>query len=130
MNTSVADSPVPLVMIVEDDPSCLESLQVLVEADGICAVCASNGKVALDLLHTGMKPALIVLDLHMPIMDGFSFRREQLSDPAFADIPVVLLSADYNAHTYAQDLGVDAWLSKPADPSVLLDTIKQRCRAL
>ena len=81
---------------------------------------AGDGREALDRLHKGERPAVILLDLQMPVLDGWEFRREQGRDPALAPIPVVVVSA---AGAQAAP-GAAAHVQKPFQPEELLDVLR------
>jgi chemotaxis response regulator CheB len=83
----------PLVQVVDDDRDIREALCDLLEAWGYRTVAASNGHEAFKYLAVGEKPALIMLDLMMPVMDGLRFREEQLKHPQYSAIPVIAISA-------------------------------------
>lgn len=81
------------VMVVDDDASVREMLVEILQLSGLRVWCAANGRDALARLRCGdERPDAIVLDLEMPVMNGWQFRREQLRDPALADIPVLIAS--------------------------------------
>src|SRR5688572_25572172 len=87
------DAHVPArVLIVDDDQDLRESLQVLLERRGYATDTAEHGAEALEKIDPDAPPGLIVLDLMMPVMDGWQFRMKLLEDPRTADIPIVLLS--------------------------------------
>ncbi len=98
----------------------------LLTLEGYKAETVANGRDALEYLHQGDPPDLILLDLMMPIMDGWEFRRRQREDPALASVPVVVLSA--LDQTRAADLGGTAFLKKPLDFDRLLELVRQHCR--
>jgi CheY-like chemotaxis protein len=72
-------------------------------------------------------PSVILLDLMMPVMDGWQFRTEQLRDPALAAIPVILISADGTVREKAAALSAAAFLRKPIDVEQLLALVRQYC---
>ena len=83
------------ILLVEDDPDVRDSLQDILEDEGFDVVPASNGKQAIDFL-TMNEPAgaaLVILDLLMPMVSGWEVLERMSSDPALADIPVLVLSA-------------------------------------
>jgi signal transduction histidine kinase len=109
------------ILLVEDDRSIRDALQGLLEEEGYGIATAENGRQALELLKTSAAPDLIVLDLRMPVMDGWQFRAAQKNDPSFASIPVIALSADGSAKAEAID--AEAYLRKPVSMDALLDAI-------
>jgi CheY-like chemotaxis protein len=88
---------------------------LLLEGEGYTVRSAPNGREALDLLASPPHPHLILLDLWMPVMSGWDFRRHQLSDPALAGIPVVVLSATGDQAAAEESLGDVGYLQKPVD---------------
>jgi CheY-like chemotaxis protein len=80
------------ILVVDDDAAVVRPLARFLELEGFTPVTATNGLEALTYLRGGGGASVIVLDLRMPVMDGWAFRREQLRDPALARIPVVVLT--------------------------------------
>jgi CheY-like chemotaxis protein len=113
------------VLIVEDDADLREMMAQLLQLEGFQAETASNGREALQYLQQGDRPDVILLDLMMPIMDGWEFRRLQMRDPALKSVPVVVLSA-LDA-TRAVDLDGAAFLKKPLDFDRLLELVRRFC---
>jgi CheY-like chemotaxis protein len=102
-----------LVLVVEDHPDMRDALAEILSLEHFDVVTAEHGAEALRILATlPSVPRVIVLDLHMPVMDGFAFRRAQLADVELAGIPVVVLSADDAAARHARDLGVSIAVNK------------------
>jgi len=81
------------ILLVEDDEIIRRAMQMVLEWEGYQVDCASNGQEALDFLHAGARPSLILLDVMMPVLDGEQFRQQQKEDPALASIPVIVVSA-------------------------------------
>jgi CheY-like chemotaxis protein len=114
----------PVVLIIDDDVDALEALSLVLEEADYEIVRATNGLEALGQLgDRGGRCDLILLDLMMPVMNGWDFRRKQIANPAFAGIPVVLMSA--GARMACVDLGAVAYVAKPVEVSDLLATIAQ-----
>src|SRR5262245_8453392 len=115
------------ILIVEDDAATRDALTMVLSDEGYAVSSAANGLEAIDLLRQGAAPDLIILDLMMPVMDGWQFRREQQRDPALDGIPVLVLSADGGVAQKAAALGARGYVQKPVEMDTLLDAI-QRCR--
>jgi DNA-binding response OmpR family regulator len=114
------------VLIVEDDADLRDMMAQLLTLEGFDATTVSNGREALTYLKEHRTPKLILLDLMMPVMDGWEFRREQQRDPTIAEVPVVVLSALDRGR--AADLVADDFLKKPLDFDRLLDLVRSYCR--
>ncbi len=117
----------PTVFIIEDDVDTREMLAKFLELEGYHVELASNGRQALDLLSNGARACVIVLDLMMPVMDGVEFRRRQQALAEGADIPVLCLSAKYDAREIASSLGIEACLLKPFEPEAVADAVRRFC---
>jgi len=113
-----------LVMVVEDDEQIRETLTEILEYHGYDALAVSHGREALDQLAAGARPALILLDLMMPVMDGQEFRAEQLKQRELASIPVVVISAFRDLREAVREMRPSAVLHKPVDLSELLQVIE------
>jgi CheY-like chemotaxis protein len=116
------------VLIVEDDADVREALALLVEHSGYPAVTAADGRQALQLLGAGLRARLIILDLMMPVLDGWGFRAAQMRQPRFAAIPTVVCSAREDAGEQAEQMGALAGFVKPVDVDRVLALI-ERCTA-
>jgi len=112
------------IMVVEDDPDISDAITAVLEDNGYTVLVAGNGQEALDRLRAAAAlPRMILLDLTMPVLDGRQFRTAQQADPVLADIPVILLSAQMDVRSAAEEMGARAWLSKPVDVRSLLQLI-------
>jgi CheY-like chemotaxis protein len=120
-----ADSQCP-VLIVEDDEDLRDMMAQLLTIEGFDAATVSNGREALDYLQTSEKPHVILLDLMMPVMDGWEFRRQQKADPDLARVPVIVLSALDAGR--ASTVDATAFLKKPLDFDRLLELVRLHCR--
>ncbi|HEY5418048.1 MAG TPA: response regulator [Gemmatimonadaceae bacterium] len=114
------------VLIVDDDEAIRESLSEFLTDEGFDVKTANNGREAIDMLAGGLRPCAILLDLMMPVMDGWDFRAEQLLSPALADIPVALVSGfGFSAQSMrAQFPGIEL-LDKPVSMPHLLDFVRR-----
>lgn len=120
------------VMIVDDDLDLRELLSELIQDEGYEVVQASHGAEALALLRSGhLNPSLILLDLMMPVLDGWAFRRAQMEDPALREIPVIVLTADVSAPARAQSSGIGFadFLLKPVSIDLLLQRVNENTRS-
>lgn len=116
------------ILVIDDDPDIRETLIEVLEDAGHETLAAANGNEALRTLRTTESPpCLILLDLMMPIMDGRTFREEQLKDPALAAIPVVVLSAFRDAADTANELSAQAHLPKPVSLDALMRVVDTYC---
>ncbi len=119
-----------LILIVEDDGDIREDLADILRNEGFEVVTASNGQEACERLRgPSALPGLILLDLMMPIMDGWQFRAEQLKDASLAQIPVIVLSGAADIRKEATALGAAGYASKPFKLDALLGTIRRTCLA-
>jgi len=114
------------ILVIEDDTATRDALTLMLSSQGFTTTGAANGQEALDLLRDAPHPDLILLDLMMPIMDGWQFRRAQLGDPRLAAIPVVVLSADGNVQQKATSIHAAGFVQKPVDVEDLLKVIQQQ----
>ena len=116
------------VLLVDDDFGILDAIADFLEEEGFSVVSASNGIDALNRLRSGLHVDVVVLDLMMPLMDGWSFRVEQLADPALRDTPVVIVSAcRFTRDTIRHELNAYDALSKPLELAHFLETLKALC---
>lgn len=112
-------------MIVEDDDSIRETLKVFLEYEGYSVIAAENGQQALQFLATIDTPGLILLDLMMPVMDGWQFLETcRRSQTEISRVPVVVITAYAEK---AQSVGVEAVVKKPVDLDILLNKVKFYC---
>jgi CheY-like chemotaxis protein len=114
------------ILLVEDDLDARDSLTMVLEGMGHSVVCASNGREAIDQLQREPQACLILLDLMMPIMNGWEFRTLQKSDPRLSQIPTIVLSA-LNDPDKLPNSDVVAYFVKPIIPEDLLATVDQYC---
>jgi CheY-like chemotaxis protein len=110
------------ILVVDDDPDAREALSELCRLEGYEAASAENGLVALDEIHgRRVCPALILLDLYMPVMDGHTFLCQARKDSSTANVPIIVMTGDLGA----QPSGADAILRKPLKPEFLFQMIRR-----
>jgi CheY-like chemotaxis protein len=119
----MATTPLPQVLVVDDDDATRAVVALALRQTGYEVALAANGREALDLLRQGPRQALILLDLLMPVMDGWRFLEEQRGDPRLADIPVIVLSAAGDIPRLAADLGPYRYVEKPLLLDELLEAV-------
>ena len=113
------------VLIVDDDRSLRDALEIVFRAEGYGVATAGQGQQALDRLRGGLDPCVILLDLTMPVKDGWQFRDEQLRDPNLARIPVIVCSGRDGAETLR--LGIEHHLRKPIGFEQVLALVERYC---
>jgi CheY-like chemotaxis protein len=117
---AVDDGRIRRILVVDDEPQLRATIREALHLEGYDVVEAGNGAEALTLLASA-RPDAIVLDLWMPVMDGWEFRRAQLA--AYPRIPVVVLSALDLSNERLDELGADALIGKPFDLEVLFGAV-------
>jgi len=115
------------ILIVEDDEDVRECLAAFLEGEGYHVMEAEDGREALVRLRSSSDVCLILLDLFMPVMNGWAFRAEQLRDPALATIPVIVISADAGTKQKATALGAVDSMVKPIEFDRLLEAVTHHC---
>lgn len=112
------------ILLVEDDPDVRDAVAESLEDHGYRVLLAAHGEEALQQLRrSSVRPSLILLDLMMPVMDGWHFREEQKKDPLLADIPVVALTA----HGNLREFDANDHLRKPISLETLLGVVDRFC---
>jgi CheY-like chemotaxis protein len=113
------------ILVVEDDADAREMMVRLLDLSNYHVEAATNGRDALDRLRAGVLPDVILLDMMMPVMDGWTFLSEQRRDADLAAIPVIVLSAA--GQDTLRSIEGAAVLTKPCDHDVLLAVIDAHC---
>jgi len=111
------------VLEVDDDPDIREMVSKLLLSEGYEVVSAVHGQDALEKMEGGFRPDVILLDLMMPVLNGFDVLRVMRRTPRWSSIPVVIVSANQGLDLVAR--GTAAIISKPFDLDVLLNTVRQ-----
>jgi CheY-like chemotaxis protein len=118
-----------MILVVDDDLDIREALAAVLESAGYTVQLAENGKAALEALGKGPLPSLILLDLMMPVMDGWQFREHQRESETLRSIPVVIISAGGKVEEKAENLDAAGWLRKPLTIPVLLAEVQRALSA-
>jgi CheY-like chemotaxis protein len=113
-----------MLLLVDDDCELRETLKEFLALQGYIVQGASNGSEALQLCRgSDTPPELILLDLMMPVLDGWGFLGERGKDPRLASIPVVMVSGSSGIERKAKEAGATAVITKPVEPHALLEMI-------
>mgnify|MGYP001180488627 CR=1 FL=1 len=113
------------VLVVDDDLDTRSAMVEALEAQGYRVATATNGERALEQLKRGLKPQVVLLDLHMPVMDGATLCTHVLEDPELKEIPLLILSSDRAAAAQLTRQGAAGFLPKPLQVESLLATVKR-----
>ena len=117
------------ILVVEDEVDIRSMVGMALRIAGFRVAEAANGREALTRLREDTPLGLILLDLRMPIMNGWEFREEQLRDVALSTIPVVVMSGDGNVAAIAEAINAGDYLTKPIALGRLLATVRRHCAA-
>lgn len=115
------------IMIVDDSPTILASMQTILERAGHAVTKASSGEEAVGTLKGGLKPDLVITDYHMGAMNGIDLVREVRRLPGLTFVPILMVTTEsqQEKRTDAKAAGATGWLVKPVQPEALLQVIKQ-----
>ena len=115
------------VLVVEDDLDIRETCRQILELEGYDVLTAANGQQAFEILRScQVRPALILLDMMMPVMNGWEFLKSRCADPGASTIPVVVVTAAGQMGNFEAST-VQGFLKKPIELDTLLDTVKKFC---
>lgn len=114
------------ILVVEDDDGIRDVMRFALETEGYSVFTAANGKEGLEMLPRMSKPCLILLDLMMPVMDGWEFSEALEKDMVMATIPIVVVSAFGDRK---QPIGSKGLIKKPVDLEMLLQIAGRWCGA-
>ena len=115
----------PTILVVEDDPDLRLVHSEILSHEGYTVLAASDGVEALELVETEDPPAVILLDLRMPRMNGWDLAERLRRRPGWRDIPIVVVAAHYRIADEAAAIGARAWLHKPVSIDLLLRVVGQ-----
>jgi CheY-like chemotaxis protein len=113
------------VLVVEDNDDVRDMMAVTLQLEGHQVITAANGREALESLRRGASPCVILLDLMMPVMNGWEFGAALDADPELRDLPVVVISAA--GREVLESAHAAAYLPKPIDIDALLDVVCGLC---
>lgn len=112
------------ILVVDDSPSLREVVGITLRGAGYDVIEAGDGRQALQCLD-GRRIHLVVCDVNMPVMDGFSFVRESRKLPRYAFVPVIMLTTEWREESKLQGqmAGARAWMVKPFRPEQMLQAV-------
>ena len=116
----------PGVMVVDDDTDSRDAIEHFLRIFGYDPIAAANGRDALDQLHAGCRPGVILLDLRMPVMDGWEFVAEVSRDPGLSDIPIAVATAASQASLPSPPRSAGVFY-KPIFLPQLLSVVRAHC---
>ncbi len=112
----------PPVLVVDDDPAILATVSEILDFEGYPVETASNGKEALKSLER-RRPSLVLLDMRMPVLDGWGFARA-LRERGIT-LPVIVMTAAQDARRWADEIGAAGHVSKPFELPELLAAVER-----
>jgi CheY-like chemotaxis protein len=116
----------PTVLLIDDHDETRDGLTQLIRAEGYGVETARNGREALRVVRH-VKPCVILLDVKMPDMTGYDFRRAQLADDDLREIPVILCLPIADTRERADQLDASAYIEKPVEFTRLMGLIRKTC---
>jgi CheY-like chemotaxis protein len=116
-----------VILYVEDEIDTRDAVSFALEDQGYSVFGAANGQTALDYLRSSPPPCLILLDLMVPVLDGWQFMAVRAREPALMSIPVIIVSAHMSIQRQTTPLKAAGYLTKPIDMDVLLETVRRYC---
>jgi CheY-like chemotaxis protein len=112
------------ILVVDDDPAIRDVVADILEISDYAVQTAVNGAEALEKIRQD-QPAAVLLDLMMPVMNGWEFLRACRQESPCADVPIVVMSAARDASDVADELGAQAFLAKPFELDSVLSVVEQ-----
>lgn len=109
------------ILVVDDDPSILNTVREILDFEGYRVETATNGEEALRAVER-TTPSLVLLDMRMPVLDGWGFARK-LSEQGVV-LPILVMTAAHDARLWAQEIGASGFLAKPFDLHELLNAVE------
>ena len=110
------------ILVVDDDPSILTTVCEILDLEGYPVETAANGAEALRAVERS-RPSLVLLDMRMPVLDGWGFARA-LKERGL-ELPILVMTAAQNARRWAEEIGADGHLAKPFELPDLLDAVER-----
>jgi CheY-like chemotaxis protein len=115
----VIDAP---ILVVDDDPNILDVVSELLDMEGYRVTTAANGAEALRVVEQQL-PSLVLLDMRMPVLDGWGFAKELRARGV--KLPILVMTAAQNARVWAEEIGAQGYVAKPFEVPALLDAVEK-----
>jgi CheY-like chemotaxis protein len=113
----------PLILIIDDDRDVAEAIADALEDEGYATEIAGDGAEALAQIASGARPGAVILDLMMPVMDGWEFRA-RLAKQGMGELPIIVCTADGHASEKAAELKAVGHLRKPPSLTDLIGVVR------
>ena len=110
------------ILVIDDDPAILDTVSEILGDEGYPVELAANGAEGLQALDR-VSPAVVLLDMRMPVLDGWRFAH--VLKERGIKLPILVMTAAQDARRWAQEIGADAYLAKPFDLLTLIDTVER-----
>ena len=110
------------ILVVDDDPNILDVVSELLDMEGYRVATAANGAEALQFVET-QHPSLVLLDMRMPVLDGWGFAKELRARGV--KLPILVMTAAQNARVWAEEIGAQGYVAKPFEVPALLDAVEK-----
>ena len=116
-------NPKQPILVIDDDPAILATVSDALDLEGLPYVTAANGAEALDVIDNNRRPSLVLLDMRMPVLDGWGFMRAVRERGL--EMSVVVMTAAADARRWGREIGAHGVLAKPFELDDLLNAVKQ-----
>jgi DNA-binding response OmpR family regulator len=114
------------ILVIDDDPAIVDLVRDILEFEGYQVAVATNGREGITILDQ-VHPALVLLDMRMPVLDGWGFAR--VLRERGTSVPIVVMTAAQDAKQWAQEIGANGYVAKPFEFDELLDAVHAVNRA-
>ena len=115
-------APEQPILVVDDDQTILKTVRDILQLEGYPVATASNGAEALNVVKS-KRPSLVLLDMRMPILDGWGFAKRVRESGV--DVPILVMTAAQDARLWADEIGAEGYLAKPFDLMELLESVER-----
>jgi CheY-like chemotaxis protein len=125
LDASTGELPAPRILVVDDDAAIRGLVAEILASEGYRVAVAAHGREALTIAE-GAPPSLVMLDMRMPVLDGWGFAREFRSRSEHG-VPILVMMAARDAARWAAEIAAEGYLAKPFDLRALVDTVGRLC---